>query len=187
MLNLLLQCAPAIHPVTMAAIVQHESGGDRLAIHDNTSGQSYHPDTTEQAIALAKRLISEQHSIDVGLAQINDKNFGWLGLSLTKAFDPCANLHASQKVLIKAWTAGHHNLQAALSVYNTGTPASPRGEAYASSVYRAAGVIVPAIPGGRMDWNYSALPPVRVIVKPSPEASPFNPQPADKQHPAVWR
>ena len=46
---LLEVCAPQVAPVTLAAIVQQESGGDWLAIHDNTAGRALRPTTVEHA------------------------------------------------------------------------------------------------------------------------------------------
>jgi len=45
---------------------------------------------------------------DYGLAQINERNFGWLGLTYKTALEPCASLHAAAQYLV------------AMSVYNTG-------------------------------------------------------------------
>jgi hypothetical protein len=39
-LELLLMCAPAVDPVTMAAVVKQESGGQPWVIHNNTSKKS---------------------------------------------------------------------------------------------------------------------------------------------------
>ena len=68
---LMEQCAPQIASVTMAAIVQQESGGNPLALHDNTSGKSYRPATIAEAARLARELIAQGHSVDIGLPQIN--------------------------------------------------------------------------------------------------------------------
>ena len=40
---LMAHCAPTVAPSTMTAIVQVESGGDPLAIGDNTTRRSYYP------------------------------------------------------------------------------------------------------------------------------------------------
>jgi type IV secretion system protein VirB1 len=53
---LMEQCAPQIAPVTLAAIVQQESGGNPLAVHDNTSGKSYAPTTVAEAAQLTREL-----------------------------------------------------------------------------------------------------------------------------------
>ena len=99
---LLATCAPLVDPVTMSAVVQHESGGNPLAIHDNATSKSYLPKSLNDAVALAKRLISDGHSVDLGLAQMNSKNLQWVGMTVEQVFDPCANLQASQQVLVDA-------------------------------------------------------------------------------------
>ena len=92
---LMQQCAPQVAPVTLAAIVQQESGGNPLALHDNTSGKSYAPTTVAEAARLARELIAQGHSVDIGLAQINSRNLPRLGLGVDQVLDPCANLHAA--------------------------------------------------------------------------------------------
>jgi len=100
---LLTACAPLVAPVTLAAVVQHESGGHPLAVHDNAAGMSYRPRSEDEAVALAKGLIAQGHSVDLGLGQINSGNLAWLGQSVETIFKPCTNLAATQKVLLAAW------------------------------------------------------------------------------------
>lgn len=66
---------PSVAPI-MVGIAQHESGLDPDAIHRNANG-----------------------TLDVGIAQVNSSNFGWLGLTMATALDPCTNLAAGAKVL----------------------------------------------------------------------------------------
>jgi len=174
---LLEQCAPAIAPVTMAAIVQQESGGNPLALHDNTTGKSYRPGSVADAARIARELIAQGHSVDIGLAQINSRNLPRLGVSVDEVLDPCRNLQAAQAVLLDGWTLSG-TLAGALSAYNTGRIVGARGAKYGAGVYAQAGVVVPAIPGGRMaQWTLpgSALPPVRPSVSWTPQASPLKP------------
>lgn len=148
---LLASCAPLVDPVTMSAVVQNESGGNSLAIHDNATGKSYSPKSMADAVTLATKLISSQHSVDLGLAQINSKNLQWVGMTVEQSFDACSNLQASQQVLVDAHKRSGGDLQKTLQIYNTGKTA---GSKYASRVYGKAGVVVPAIPGGSMaSWT----------------------------------
>lgn len=175
-LILLASCAPMVDPVTMSAVVQNESGGNPLAIHDNADGKSYSPRSMAEAVDLAKRLISADHSVDLGLAQINSRNLQWVGMTVEQSFDPCLNLQASQQVLIDAHKRSGGDLQKTLQIYNTGKTA---GSQYASKVYGKAGVVVPAIPGGKLaGWTNKALQntseaPIEVKVRWTPAASPF--------------
>ena len=178
---LLGQCAPAVASVTMAAIVQQESAGDPLSLHDNTTGRSYRPASAADAARIARELIAQGHSLDIGLAQINSQNLSRLGLGVERALDPCENLHAAQTVLLDGWgRAG--TLMGMLSAYNTGQVASTRGADYGAGVYAQAGTIVPSIPGGRMArWALasSSLPPVRPTITWAPQASPLAPKSGD--------
>ena len=82
---LIAHCAPNVAPATMAAIVNVESGGNSLAIGDNTAGRSYYPRDRATAESLARRLLQAGHSIDAGIAQIDSMNFA--GFGVTRAFD----------------------------------------------------------------------------------------------------
>jgi type IV secretion system protein VirB1 len=106
----------------LAAIAQTESGRDPLAVGDNTARRSYHPAARPEALALVAQLAAEGHDLDLGLMQINQRNFGWLGLTAGDAFEPCDSLAAGAAVLT------------ALSRYNTGKSSSPAGMAYALQV-----------------------------------------------------
>ncbi|MCR2831429.1 lytic transglycosylase domain-containing protein [Acidithiobacillus ferrooxidans] len=151
-LALLQKCAPEVAPVTMAAIVQTESGGWPWTIHDNTTGQSLRFKSQTQAVAMARILISQGHKLDMGIAQIDSENLGWLGLTARQVFNPCTNLQAAQRILVGAYhqagASGTQSLYGAFQAYNSGNP-SGDGH-YAKVVYRQAGVKIPAIPGGQL-------------------------------------
>jgi hypothetical protein len=84
---LALRCVgPSLAPV-MVGIAQHESGLDPAAIHHNTNG-----------------------TVDVGLAQVNSANFGWLGLTMQTALDPCQNLAAGARVLLAKYNGNPPNV-----------------------------------------------------------------------------
>jgi type IV secretion system protein VirB1 len=115
-------CQSSVDPATIAKIAQHESGRNPFALHDNTTNRSYLPDTKPDAFRAASGLIAAGHSVDVGLTQINRFNFGWLGLSLETALDPCTNIRASAAVLV------------GYSKYNTGSPSAGIQNGYAAAV-----------------------------------------------------
>ncbi|MDA8258578.1 MAG: lytic transglycosylase domain-containing protein [Betaproteobacteria bacterium] len=182
-LNAIEECAPKVAAVTMAAIVQQESGGNPLALHDNTTGQSYRPASLAEAARLARTLIQAGHSVDLGLAQINSRNLPALGLDADQVFAPCSNLRAAQVILLGAWSQSGGSLRGALSAYNTGNATGITGARYSARVYAQAGVVVPAIPGGILArWIGSDLaqprpdlPPVQPRIAWMPEASPLAP------------
>jgi len=122
------QCAPDVHPETIAAIVRTKSNGNALKIHINgASLPSPAPTTKDEVISLARKHMTEGRSVDLGLMQINSKNFKWLGLSIEGALDPCKNLAAGARILKENYSRATQNhedgqdaLRAALSAYQTG-------------------------------------------------------------------
>jgi type IV secretion system protein VirB1 len=135
------RCAPHVHPQTQGAVVAIESGGDPYALGDNDTGRSFHPPSYEAAYALANVLIAADaarhgRGVDVGLAQINSRNFPAAGVTVAQMLDPCANLTVSARMLRAAYLA-HGSVDAALQVYNSG---SPRGDAGYVARVRAAAI-----------------------------------------------
>jgi type IV secretion system protein VirB1 len=183
-IELLNFCAPDIAPVTLAAIVQQESGGNPFLLHDNTTNTSLRPGSAAKAANLARALIDQRHSVDIGLAQINNRNLSALGLRIEDVLDPCTNLRAAQSVLKMAWEQSGHDLRGTLAAYNTGKPGSAVGARYSEQVFVHAGIELPAIPGGKMakwvnhksSWVPSILPPIRPTMTTwTPAASPLKP------------
>ena len=130
-LALAAQCQHTFAPKTILAYAQGESlvrGGllDASAVHRNANG-----------------------STDWGLMQINDGNFGWLGLTPATAMDPCRSIAAAETVLQTA------------SRYNSGSPI--RSTAYAILVAARehaleATVDAPPSPAPRPAANPVSLP-----------------------------
>ncbi len=139
-------CAPSVAPQTLAAIAHVESRFQPLAIGVNRGPPlPRRPRSPEEAAATARRLLASGTNLDLGLAQINSDNLGWLGLSVEEAFDPCRNLQAAATVL----TAGYRPagggreprqaaLRTALSRYNTGHPTRGLRNGYVARVEAAA-------------------------------------------------
>jgi type IV secretion system protein VirB1 len=123
--QLAMTCAPGVAPETLAAIAQTESHFNPLAIHDNTTSRFYSPADDAAAITTAQRLATQGHSVDLGLMQINNRNLGLLGLSINKAFDPCASLAASAELL------------SSFSRYNTGSPTRGFENGYVAKIVQA--------------------------------------------------
>ncbi len=128
----------------MAAVVNVESGGWPLTIHDNSAGRSYTFRARRQAATTANALLAAGHNVDLGLAQINSSNLSGLHLSPAQVLDPCINLRAGATILRRAYAAaverfgaGQAALRFALSAYNSGSLfAAPQ---YARRVVAAAG------------------------------------------------
>ena len=123
--HLATACAPQIAPATLEAVAKTESGFEALAVHDNSTGRTYQPASTEEAVGLASQLIAAGHSVDAGLLQINNHNFEWLGLTVETAFDPCRSIAAAATLLT------------AISRYNTGSPRAGFTNGYVDRVLDA--------------------------------------------------
>jgi type IV secretion system protein VirB1 len=157
----LAKCAPNVHPVTMNALVRHESGGNPYAILDNGDWslpknkriqRSFRPQNQVEAVQMAKSLIAAGHVVDMGLGQINNRNLRNLGLTVEQIFDPCTNLYASQTILsenystaAKRFGPGDQALYAALSAYNTGSFTSGFTNGYVQKVLQASLLKAPKI------------------------------------------
>lgn len=194
MLELLMMCAPAVDPVTMAAVVKQESGGQPWVVNNNTTRKSMAFASKAVAVAAAVAAVGRGESVDMGLAQINSKNLPALGLTVEQVFDPCTNIAAGANILAASYgRAG--SLGGALSMYNTGRFDSKIGATYAQKVFGQAGVNVPRIPGGQLAKlpetssfaaNPAAMAAVRLTVTPSPFAAGLSPVRTALQ-PANWR
>lgn len=165
---LMLTCAPNIHPVTLKAVIRHESRLNPYAIGVNSKKHRLksQPDTLSDAKAVVQGLIEQGIDFDAGLGQINVRNWRWLGLTAETVFDPCTNLKAAQAVLTDCYArAVHQNnrqqaaLRAALSCYNTGNFQHGFGNGYVTKVLAEAGIKVPAIEASPKDSQQTDTKP----------------------------
>jgi type IV secretion system protein VirB1 len=114
-LALAMQCAPGIDPYLIVGHAKHESGLDPTRISaPNTNGTR-----------------------DYGLMQINEANFGWLGLTPKTALDPCLSMSAGATVL------------KASSAYNTGSTTKGITNGYVSRVVGQIRAVKERINGGK--------------------------------------
>ncbi len=144
--TLVARCAPSVGPVTMAAIVVHESGAQPYAIGDNTARRSYIVRDAARATALARALIRSGHNIDIGYGQINSSNLAPYGLDIAHAFEPCTNVATASRILRRDYAGararfgpGQVALAHALSAYNSGGYYA--GMSYARDVYATAAAL----------------------------------------------
>jgi len=162
LLALATACAPSVAPVTMAAVVRAESRGDPFRIGVNRGPLlGRQPGDRDEAIRTARALVAAGADFDLGLAQINSGNLGWLGLTLDRVFDPCENLRAAAVVLTLCYeralgdhAAGQPALQAALSCYNTDSLSDGFANGYVQKVVSGSATYVPAV-----DPNYPVPAP----------------------------
>lgn len=85
------ECAPSVAPSTLGAIAKVESRFDPLVLHDNTTGETLHWKNPADATHNLQHRLAAGHSVDVGIMQVNSKNFAHLGLDPGNAIEPCAS------------------------------------------------------------------------------------------------
>lgn len=163
---MLRQCAPNVHPETMAAVVRAESGGQQFAIADagpthlpwsqrKSMVRSFYLPSVTEAVTKAQSLIANGHTVSLGPAQINDRQLPRLGLSIEQVFEPCTNLRAGGQILgecysraSKRYGAGPRALRAALSCYNSGDMERGDREGYVDLIFSQRGHAVSLRAGG---------------------------------------
>ncbi|CAD0217268.1 lytic transglycosylase [Agrobacterium tumefaciens] len=145
------KCAPSVATSTLAAIAKVESRFDPLAIHDNTTGETLHWQDHSQATQVVRRRLDARHSLDVGLMQINSRNFSMLGLTPDGALQACTSLSAAANMLKSRYAGGEtidekqFALRRAISAYNTGNFIGGFANGYVRKVETAAQSLVPAL------------------------------------------
>lgn len=141
--SLCAQCGPSVEPSTARAIIQVESGGNPYAIGDNTLKKSFFPKSREEAVRLADYLLSQGHSLDMGLMQVNSCHLKAGKFPLDDLFDPCRNIAIGTGILSDFYRKNDRGearnvvLFKALSAYNTGS--AWRGPGYINRILKAAG------------------------------------------------
>jgi type IV secretion system protein VirB1 len=139
---LIHQCAPAVAPAVVEAIIRTESGFHPLALHINGGVRLRSPPrTAAQAAAWSQWLIERGYSVDMGLMQVNSGNLASLGLTPADAFNSCQNIRAGVTILSRQYRmaeqahgSGPHTLLQAISAYNTGTLNGGFGNGYVGRV-----------------------------------------------------
>lgn len=155
--ELIARCAPTVHPETMSALLSAESRGYQYAIADagpvklpwsqrKSMVRSYYMGSLPEAVAKAKELIANGHTVSLGLSQVNDRNLPRLGLTLDSIFDPCTNIGAGGRIMTDFYERakarfgdGERALRAALSAYNSGDWLRGEKDGYVDLVYKHAG------------------------------------------------
>ncbi|OOX22853.1 hypothetical protein Xazr_21315 [Xanthomonas campestris pv. azadirachtae] len=175
------QCAPSVHPATLAAVVKTESSFRPYAINININGSRQlprQPANQAEAIATAEYLLANGYNFDSGLGQINSTNVRKFGMAWTEVFEPCANLTAAARVLTECFVRasdGEPNDQAALrnalSCYNTGNFTRGHANGYVGRVEHSAGTIPATLVPALLPDDQSPEPAVTTVGKTTPSAS----------------
>ena len=139
---------PGVHSKTTAAIIQHESAYDELALNINTPNMTLNglgfakAKSKEEASRIAEKLLSLKVNFDAGAMQINSVNFKAYGLTAKSVFDSCTNIRTGTAILKnfylnaeKSLGPGQEALRAALSAYNTGNHSKGFENGYVAKFY----------------------------------------------------
>ncbi|MDE8345741.1 MAG: transglycosylase SLT domain-containing protein, partial [Acidocella sp.] len=100
------RCAPSVPEWMLSAVARTESNFHPWMLHDNTARVSDDPPSLSAAETEAAAWMAAEHSVDLGLMQINSSNLPALGMTVDEALDPCASLAAGAAVLRAAYGGG---------------------------------------------------------------------------------
>jgi type IV secretion system protein VirB1 len=142
------ECAPGVHPQTMAAVARVESSFNPFAIGVVGGRLVRQPAARDEAVATARSLEAQGFNFSVGLGQVNRYNLARYGLDYQSAFDPCANLRAGAAILTDCYARASKSaqdsqaaLRAAFSCYYSGNFVTGFRDGYVAKVL---GEAVPA-------------------------------------------
>ena len=190
--QLVLQCAPNVHPHTMAAIVRTESSFNPFAIGVVGGALSRQPQTMAEAQGAVQALLAKGKNFSMGLGQVNRYNLGKYGLNFQTVFDPCKNLNAGGQILADCYvralpksTGQQEALKKAFSCYYSGNFVTGYRHGYVQKVVynsgqkasKAMAIYVPAVQTDGLNDSYS-LPQSQPIQSTSTPDYRQDPKPA---------
>lgn len=145
-------CGPNVHADTIEAIVRTESAYHPYALSINYPQKEAHysgfkqgqivlarqPETLQEALSWTQWLISNGHSVSIGLMQINTQEADHLGIkNLADLFEPCTNIRAGSTILASLYVGQPHNLEGLMrtfALYNAGSISRGMSNGYAPNV-----------------------------------------------------
>ncbi|MEN8505469.1 MULTISPECIES: lytic transglycosylase domain-containing protein [Paraburkholderia] len=167
-LALTQQCAPAVAPATMAAIVRVESGFNPYAIGVVRGRLQRQPANLDEAVETTRALEAGGWNYSAGLAQVNRANWVRLGLTPQAVFDPCRNLAASAAILQGCFERARlrhpeaqNALRAGLSCYASGDFSSGFRTGYVQRVVAQVARPDPVVPAIATDVSPIPVIPFR--------------------------
>ena len=150
------RCAPGAPADTLLAIARTESGlypnaisinrpqrsAKRAGYGDGEIVLSKQPRNRIEAKRWLRWLGLHHLSVSIGLMQVNAETAARMGVDPDKLLEPCTNLQVGASILIAAYSElaremgeGFAALDAALSLYNTGSPTAGLHNGYVAGVY----------------------------------------------------
>jgi type IV secretion system protein VirB1 len=157
--ELLVSCAPALHPHLSSALVKRESGFNQFSIGMDAKHKVHlvrQPKNITEAVATAESLQKQGYKFSVGLTQIHISNVQRYAMSWAQAFEPCASLKASQTILVqyhekalKTGLRGNDAVYAALRGYNCGHIQCAASNGYAAAILTSAMSGQTTMPGSK--------------------------------------
>ena len=149
-----LGCQIDVEPQRMNAVVLTESAGNPFAVGVVGHSLSRQPGSEDEALALIKRLRTDNLNFSVGLAQVNKTNFAAYDLTDSNMFDKCSNLSAGSQILKKCHDL-YGDWDRAYSCYYSGNPTTGVSHGYVAKVNKnmSKGLLTDVLPTGS-----SALP-----------------------------
>ena len=151
------QCAPEVHPVTLAALVHTESKYNPYAIGVVGGRLSRQPKTLPEALEAVSQLQRAGYNFSMGLSQVNRYNLARFGESYQTIFEPCRNLRVGSAILKECYQRAQRRtpqeqqaLRAALSCYYSGNFQRGFKDGYvqkvvASSLSQGNNIVVPRL------------------------------------------
>jgi type IV secretion system protein VirB1 len=154
--TLMATCAPLVHPTTLRALIEVESGGNPYVVSINhpqalidrgiDPPAVVQPHTKSATLDLVRSLRGRGLGVSLGLAQINVDQLAEEHLRIADLFDPCTNLVVAQRVLLdcdakllrRGVLSARPRLRRTLVCYNSGDCKAGFHNPYVSSVRRAA-------------------------------------------------
>ncbi|WP_082746887.1 lytic transglycosylase domain-containing protein [Burkholderia sp. MSMB1826] len=184
------QCAPAVAPPTLAAIVRVESGFNPYAIGVVHGRLARQPRRQDEAIATLNALEATGWNYSAGLTQINRANWSRYGLTASNVFDVCQNLAAGATILSKCFARARvvyadpqQALRAALSCYESGDFITGFRTGYVQRVVTTANAIQAIVPAPTSEAKPIPVIPVRPVASQREIRPRFSPASSALQNP----
>lgn len=125
--QLVEQCAPAVNPVTLKAVIKTESSFNPFAIGVVNGHLERQPRNLDEAIATARVLEKQDYNFSLGLGQVNRHNLAKYHETYETIFEPCHNLKIGSEILKNCYATAKAQmgdeqkaLRAAFSCYYSG-------------------------------------------------------------------